>query len=190
MNYLLVYAHPSEDSFNNAVKEKIIERLEISNRKYKVRNLYKMNFQSSFSSDDDEALKNSDVLEDVHREQNYISNSDVLVFIFPIWWFNMPAVLKGYFDRVFSYGFAFKIGSEGPEGLLKGKKALIFSTAGGSEDLFERYGYKDALEKIFDKGTLSACGIETVMHKFFYNVPSVSHREREEMLNEINKIVW
>lgn len=63
-----------------------------------------------------------------------VSWADTIIVIHPIWWWGAPAILKGWVDRVFSHGFAYTYGPKGPEGLLAGKKALVFTSSGSDEN--------------------------------------------------------
>jgi len=118
MNYLIVYAHPNPKSFNHAIKERVEAKLKKEKKKYSVRDLYAMKWNPVLGGADFEVMQGGKTPEDIKAEQNYIKEADVVIFIHPIWWFGMPAVLKGYVDRVFSYGFAYEVGKEGVKGIL------------------------------------------------------------------------
>ena len=100
----------------------------------------------------------------------------------------MPAILKGYIDRVFSYGFAYKADEKGLHGLLSDKKIIIFNTTGGSQEDYELRGYRDALKKTTEIGTLNVCGLKVILHKYFHAVPSVSNEARAKMLEDLKAI--
>lgn len=188
MKYLIVYAHPNPKSFNHAIKEKIESRLKKEGAQYDVRDLYELGFDPVLKGSDFAGFKQGKPSEDIKREQEFIKNADTLMFIHPVWWFGQPAVLKGYIDRVFSFGFAYTADEKGLRGLLNGKKAVILNTTGGSEADYKEKGFKDALGKTMDIGTFGLCGIEVKLHKFFYAVPAVSNDAREKMLQEIDTL--
>ncbi|GAA3319770.1 hypothetical protein GCM10020331_028030 [Ectobacillus funiculus] len=73
---------------------------------------------------------------DIHEEQEHISWADVIITIYPVWWTGLPAMLKGYFDRVLTSGFAYAYGENGPEQLLKGKRGGVFLQ---HKEIQERY---------------------------------------------------
>src|SRR5208283_888803 len=116
MKYLIIYAHPDPGSFNHAVMEIISEELKNNNKDFVLRDLYQINFNPILKTEDLTAIQNGAVLEDVKKEQEHIRSSDILIFIFPIWWSSMPAILKGYIDRVFSLKFAYDITADGAIG--------------------------------------------------------------------------
>ncbi|HNV85808.1 MAG TPA: NAD(P)H-dependent oxidoreductase [Candidatus Omnitrophota bacterium] len=185
MKYLVIYAHPNPRSFNHAVKEVVLSKLRGHAEKFEVRNLYELKFDPVLSAGDFILLQQGKTSPDILKEQAYVKESDVLIFIYPVWWYGMPAILKGYIDRVFSHGFAYRITEKGIEGLLKGKKVVIFNTTGGPEEHFREAGYLDALNKTADAGIFGFCGMEVILHQYLYAVPSISQEQRLEMLREV-----
>ncbi|MEG1585283.1 MAG: NAD(P)H-dependent oxidoreductase, partial [Bacteroidales bacterium] len=101
MEHLIIYAHPNPNSFNHAILETCLNKLTALGASVEVRDLYKINFNPCFSLADLEAKQAGKVLPDVQIEQDYINKAEKITFIAPIWWGLLPAMLKGYFDRVF-----------------------------------------------------------------------------------------
>ncbi|MFA5094784.1 MAG: NAD(P)H-dependent oxidoreductase [Candidatus Omnitrophota bacterium] len=188
MKYLIIYTHPNPKSFNHAIKEKIETKLKNEGNEVEIRDLYALGFDPVLKGADFVAFKAGKTPDDIKREQDHIKSSDTIIFIHPIWWFGQPATLKGYIDRVFSYGFAYISDKGILKGLLTDKKAVIINTTGGTEDDYRNNGYKDALAKTMDIGIFSLCGIKVILHKFFHAVPAVSNDEREKMLLELDSI--
>lgn len=189
MKSLIVYTHPNPESYNHAVLKAVEEELGKSGNTVIVRDLYAGNWDPVLKGVDFQSLAEGKVLPDVEKEQLFIRDAELLVFVSPVWWFSMPAILKGYIDRVFSSGFAFRYTDQGPEGLLKDKKVLIFSTTGGDEKTYAQYGFRDAIGKTQDAGIFGFCGMEVLERKFLYGVPFVSHERRVEMLEEVRRTV-
>lgn len=185
MKAVVLYAHPNSQSFNHAVLTVVREELERVGAELSVRDLYALGFDPVLKGGDLAAVRAGEPLEDVAREQEILSAADLLVVVHPIWWFGMPAVLKGYIDRVFSYGFAYTAGPEGPVGLLQGKKVAVFTSTGGSEDAYRSYGFEKALRTTMDQGIYGFCGMEVVLHQFFFAVPGVTSEQRNAMLDEM-----
>ena len=120
MNILIIYAHPqSPNSFNHAICETIKNSVEQAGHMVKVRDLYALEFNPVLSAVE-LSVKNAPV--EVLIEQNFIHWADMLVFVYPLWWGGMPAIMHGYLDRVFSYGFAYTSGANGSVGLLNNKR--------------------------------------------------------------------
>lgn len=188
MRYLIIYAHPNPKSFNHAIREIVEDKLRKDNGQFDVRDLYEIKFNPVLSGSDFVAFKQGQAPPDIEREQEYVKNADTLIFIYPIWWFGMPAILKGYIDRVFSYGFAYAADEKGLAGLLSDKKVIVFNTTGGSEKDYAQRGYKDALKKTTEIGTLQVCGMKVILHKYFHAVPSITNEARIKMLEDLKGI--
>ncbi|MED1203530.1 NAD(P)H-dependent oxidoreductase [Heyndrickxia acidicola] len=188
MKTLVIYTHPNPASFNAAIKETVVNELTSKGQEVKVRDLYEMNFNPILSGEDFVQFSQNQIPEDIKPEQDAITWADQLVFIYPTWWTNMPALLKGYIDRVFTNGFAFRYSENGAEGLLNGKKAIIFQTTGQPKESLEAYNLISPLQ-ISMQGSLSFTGIETIAHSFFFSVPFVANENRIEMLNEVKEVL-
>lgn len=132
MNVLVVYCHPSKNSFTNIVKDSFIKGLEAAGHTYTISDLYEEGFNPVMSESEyvREGFYNIDmpILPDVLREQNRINASDIIVFIYPDFWTASPAMLEGWFQRVWTYGFAY--GDSPTMKVLD--KALFLITMGGS----------------------------------------------------------
>jgi len=111
--------------------------------------------------------RKGEVTEEVEREQHYISWAQCLTFIYPIWWTGLPAMMKGYIDRVFSYGFAYRYDQGVQKGLLTGKQAVIINTHGKSHEEYRATGMDQALSLTSDTGIYTYCGFEIKQHLFF-----------------------
>jgi NAD(P)H dehydrogenase (quinone) len=131
MNVLIVYAHPSSTSFNAALKNAAIDGLLARGASVKVSDLYEMNFNPVAIMSDVTVPKNEeDVPQDLRIEREKVAWADYIIFQFPMWWTSAPAIVKGWFDRVFAAGFAYGPGIYN-HGNLKGKKAMLSFTTGG-----------------------------------------------------------
>lgn len=119
---------------------------------------------------------------DVARCQKMISESDVLVFIYPIWWSSPPAMLKGFIDRVFTPGFAYKFKGEKMEALLTGKRALVVRTFAGGAEHEQVNGHVST--NFMDKVVLGGCGI-TPNSIDLYSMESVEESTFKHQLFQI-----
>ncbi|WP_170834212.1 NAD(P)H-dependent oxidoreductase [Fictibacillus solisalsi] len=127
MNHLLLYCHPSNHSFNHALLDVYSEELEKKGHSVIVRNLYDLAFNPILTEREYENSLEGQYEADVLNEQKYIAWCDCITLIYPVWWGGMPALLKGYIDRVFTYGFAYELDGEDPIPRLKGKQLLRFA---------------------------------------------------------------
>ncbi len=101
----------------------------------------------------------------------------------------MPAMLKGYIDRVFSLKFAYDITEDGVIGLLKGKKTFIVTTTGASKEEYEKMGAFKMMKMAMDMAIFEFSGMKVIGHKYFSAVPYVSQQDRKKMLKELRLLV-
>lgn len=185
MNHLVIYAHPNPASFNHAIMETTVNTLEAKGHKVDVRDLYALKFQPVLTGEDIVGFKENNITPDIQKEQEFVTKADTIILIYPIWWAGLPAIIKGYIDRVFAYGFAYRYGEEGVISLLKGKKGIVINTQGSPTDYYDQIGMTESLRKTSDTGIFSFVGIEPVEHLFFGAVPAVDDAARKEMLGSV-----
>jgi NAD(P)H dehydrogenase (quinone) len=188
MDFLIIYAHPNPKSFNHAIKETIEEKIKEKGKSFETRDLYSLNFDPVMKPADFIAIQKGEYLPDVKKEQDLIKEAKTVIFVHPIWWYSMPSILKGYIDRVFSYGFAYVQTEEGIKPLLTDKKVIIFNTLGETKDQCEGTGICQCLHKTIG-GTFEFCGMEVLRHEMFFAVPYVSDEKRKEYLKEVEKVM-
>ena len=185
MKYLVVYSHPNKASFNNAIKETVIETLEKNGHEIKVRDLYENNFNPVLSASDFETFLSGGTPDDIKAEQEYIKWAEKIIFISPIWCASFPAILKGYIDKIFSYGFAYLYDENGPVPLLTDKEGIFISTMGAPNEFYKEAGFLDSFDKTQDIGILNFTGIKSGEHIFFGAVPTTTDEARKEYLEEV-----
>lgn len=183
MNILIISAHPSEKSFNNAIINSIIEGSLESGHSCIVRDLYNIDFNPVLTAKEISDSYSGDFAQDVIIEQQYIHEADLCVWVYPLWWGGMPAIMKGYIDRVFSYGFAYKTSESLSVGLLGNKRNIVINTIGASEIVYVRNGMLNAIETISNPGIFNFCG--SSVEKFFHitDIYKISDAERRSILN-------
>ncbi|MDR5753235.1 MULTISPECIES: NAD(P)H-dependent oxidoreductase [unclassified Caballeronia] len=172
MNIHLVYAHPEPRSLNGSLRNFSIKRLEDAGHVVQVSDLYAMNWKASLDANDtrvaprdlrfDPSLDSKHAFEhglqseDIAREQEKLRWADTLILQFPLWWFSMPAILKGWVERVYACGFAYGVGEHSDarwgdrygEGTLAGKRAMLVVTAGGWESHYSARGINGPIDDI------------------------------------------
>lgn len=189
MKHLIVYAHPNPQSFCKGIVDRAYKKSVDMGNETKVRDLYSIGFNPVLSPSDFESFGRGEIPKDIKEEQDLISWADAITFVYPIWWADKPAILKGYIDRVFSYGFAYRYGETGAEGLLKGKKVTIINTSGSSNSDYEKSGMHDCIKKISSKGTFEFCGMKVDNHVFFGEVPRVDDDTRAGYLEGVDQAI-
>ncbi|WP_061958124.1 NAD(P)H-dependent oxidoreductase [Cupriavidus pauculus] len=172
MNVLIVYAHPEPTSLNGSLKDFAVRRLEAAGHQVQVSDLYGMQWKASLdaadtlaprsdapfhpSLDSKHAFENGLQAPAIAREQEKLRWADALVLQFPLWWFSMPAILKGWVERVYAYGFAYGVGEHSDvrwgnrygEGTLAGKRAMLVVTTGGWESHYGPRGINGPIDDI------------------------------------------
>ena len=147
MKALIVYCHPSEDSFTRHVRDAFIRGITDAGNEYILSDLYAMDFRTDMSEKEylrDANYRNTnDLAEDVVAEQEKINAADAIVLIYPVFWTEAPAKLVGWIDRVWSYGFAY-----GEKRMKTLDKALILCTAGNTMERLEKFGLLDSMKKV------------------------------------------
>jgi NAD(P)H dehydrogenase (quinone) len=203
-NILIIHAHPEAQSFCSSLKNTAEAYFKAQYQSVEVRDLYGMNFNPVGSKNDFSSIQNPDFFkyqieqvhafqnglfaEDVKAEMEAFEKADVLIFNFPIWWFGLPAILKGWVDRVFAMGFAYGAGKGVYDnGAFKNKKALCCITTGGPEQAYGSEGKNGDLETI----------LYPIQHGIFYFVgmqalpPFVSfspaRKSKEELEQELER---
>ena len=147
MKIFIVYTHPSEDSFTRHVRDSFIKGVEFAGHSYILSDLYQMGFNSDISEAEyfREFNYREDIplSDDVIAEQAKINSSDAIAFIYPIFWTEAPAKLVGWFDRVWTYGFAY-----GDRKMKQLEKALVICIAGNTFQHLKEYGHYDAMKTV------------------------------------------
>lgn len=167
MNILVVLANPKETCFTRDVCATFCSEAHARGHEIVLRDLYAMNFNPVASAADITGNLRGTVAQDVALEQEYVRRSDVIALIHPIWWIDRPAILKGYIDRVFALGFAYGYGPKGTRGSLSGKRGVLITSSGSTQEHFNESGKMKAVEVAQDLGTMEFCDIEMLGHLHF-----------------------
>ncbi|HSC00201.1 MAG TPA: NAD(P)H-dependent oxidoreductase [Burkholderiaceae bacterium] len=181
MNVLLVLAHPEPRSFNGALRDAALVALQAAGHRVEQSDLYATGWQPVLGPAEFGEAGNGEPFNaqqaqrravaagsqsaDVVAEQAKLQRADLLLLIFPIWWFGMPAILKGWIDRVLALDVAYGGGRWFDQGVYRGKRALICTTTGARADRFSESGLFGPLDWVLHPlrvGTLNFCGFETL----------------------------
>lgn len=186
---LIVYAHPSLGSFNAAVRDVAMEELREQGFRVLVSDLYAMKFKAHATQDDITGdLKNSELFqygdetmhawmegrlsEDIVAEQRKVEEAELIIFQFPLYWFSVPAIMKGWMDRVLTQGFAFSLERMYDTGIFKDKKAMLSFTTGATQTMFRPDGINGDINVTLwplQNGTLHFCGFQILAPQIFWS---------------------
>jgi NAD(P)H dehydrogenase (quinone) len=172
MNVFIVHAHPEPRSLNGALKSFMLEHLQRSGHAVQVSDLYAMSWKPQLDAGDfpdrppgtrlDPALDSQRAYErgtqsaDIADEQAKLRWADAVLLQFPLWWFSVPAILKGWVERVFAHGFAYGVGEHSDrrwgdrygEGVMAGKRAMLVLTTGGWASHYGARGINGPIDEL------------------------------------------
>ncbi|GLU33715.1 NAD(P)H-dependent oxidoreductase [Trinickia caryophylli] len=214
MNVLLVYAHPELRSLNGSLKAFAVDRLQRAGHTVQVSDLYAMNWKATLDAADfpdrpagerfDPSLDSRRAFEggvqsaDVAREQEKLKWADAVLLQFPLWWFTMPAILKGWVDRVYAYGFGYGVGEHSNahwgdrygEGTLAGKRAMLIVTTGGWESHYSARGINGPIDDLLfpiQHGVLHYPGFDVLPPFVVYRTSRVDAARFETISDSLGK---
>ncbi|WP_438998434.1 NAD(P)H-dependent oxidoreductase [Variovorax beijingensis] len=172
MKILLVHAHPEARSLNGSLKQFMLERLAKAGHEVQVSDLYAMQWKATLAADDFthlapdapfdpvtdslRAFEAGSQRKEVAAEQAKLLWADTAIFQFPLWWYTMPAILKGWVDRVYAYGFAYGVGEHSDthwgdrfgQGVMAGKRAMLVVTTGGWASHYSARGINGPMDDL------------------------------------------
>ncbi|MCU1738230.1 MULTISPECIES: NAD(P)H-dependent oxidoreductase [unclassified Pseudomonas] len=199
MNVLIIHAHPEPQSFTAALRDQAVETLQAQGHRVQVSDLYAMHWNPVASAADFSDRDNPDYLvyaleqrlgvktqslaPDIQEELDKLLWADLLILNFPIYWFSVPAILKGWIDRVLVSGVCYGGKRFYDQGGLAGKKALVTVTLGGREHMFGEGAIHGPLEDMLRpllRGTLAYVGLDVLPPFVAWHVPYISAEAREQ----------
>ena len=201
MRVLIVHAHPEPKSFNGAMTDTAVAALAKAGHEVVVSDLYAAGFKAVADRDDfvppadtgyfkvqaeqAAAIIAGTQARDIAAEQEKLLWSEAVVFQFPLWWFSVPAVLKGWFDRVLGSGFAYGGGKWYDKGALTGRRAMLSVTTGAPAPMFESDGINGPMDQILfplNHGVLYFCGFTVLPPFVAYAVARANDDRRAALL--------
>ena len=205
LNVLIVYAHHEPSSFTAAMKNLAIEVLSKQGHNVIVSDLYGVGFNAAAQKWDfvttsgnhfnymleQKHAANLDLAfsPDILGEIEKIKAADMVLFITPIWWFSVPAILKGWFDRVLAMGVTWNSGKIYENGLLRGKQAMLIAAAGGPAEYYQESGRHKAtplqILHPINHGTLAFCGFDVHEPFVALNVLGMGIASRNQTLTDL-----
>lgn len=189
MNHLIIFAHPQQ-SLNQTLLDLVVSTLLNNGHQVTVRDVYALDFSPELSISEKTAIKHGHVPAAIQIEQKLIQQADVLTFIFPIWWTGLPAMLKGYIERVFSEGFAYQINEHGAiENLLLDKKGVMINTHDAPRTFLDANRIVPSHRMTTDTEIFNFIGIEPVERLLFSSMEQAPPDYIHEILKETKETV-
>ncbi len=162
MHVLAVISHPNKASFSHAVLKSFVVGVEEAGLSYDIADLYKEGFSPVLSERDLLQFKGVEMPDDILAYQARVEKADALCLIFPTWWYGMPAMMKGWLDRVWSAGWAYDWKHD-PEGsLLPPRPCTLLIPTGVSEKMESEWRCVEKLTYIYRQGVLGYCGVDPI----------------------------
>lgn len=190
MSTTLLFAHPSRTSFNAAVLDTVERKLAEYNREYTLLDLYADGFQPALDAGEWRGFARGESVDpQVRRYQDALRRSTRLILIFPVWWGSCPAMLKGFFDRVCTAGFAFAYGGTGLVGQLTHiARATLFTTS-NAPTFALKYLMGNIIQHQIIKATLKGVGVGRCDWHHLGNAAKASDARRKAFLAEVERTV-
>ena len=188
MHVYVVFTHPSTQSFTRKVLDEFLQGLQTAGHSSEIGDLYQMNFKTDMDltqynretgTDPDAPLP-----ADVRDEHAKIDAADVLAFIYPVWWSDCPAKLKGWFDRVLTYGYAYTYeGGEHSSSKIAVQKAQVMCPAGHPVDYLEETGIAESMRRVMLNDRLLGVGVKEaqmeILGGMLHNDPDIRKQNLE-----------
>ena len=203
MKVFIVYWHPEPQSFNHAMFSKAQQTFTEMGAEVKISDLYALQFNPVSSRENFQTVKDPEYfkvqLEEMYatEQQGFVAEleaemqklawCDLMVWQFPLWWFGLPAVFKGWVDRVFAMGRAYGGGKIYDKGVFRGKRALLSLTTGGSEATFQPDGFNGDITAVLrpiQRGMLQFVGFDVLEPQIVYGPVRMTKEQREGELEK------
>ena len=203
MHALLVYAHPEPTSFTGALKDAAVRALHRGGHTVEVSDLYAEGFNPvagrhdfttvvdparfHYQSEQGYAHVTGGFAADLVREQQRFLKADLVVWLYPLWWGGVPAILKGWFDRVLAYGFAYADGRRYKTGFFPNKRGLLCLSTGGTRERFSADGVYGEIHQVLwpvQRLMVEYMGMTALEPFVAYGAPRVDQAAREAYLRD------
>lgn len=167
MKHAVIFAHPNQQSFTASVAEAYAKACEALGHRVIRRDLYRIGFDPCLKPEEIPTSPTFRPAPDVVAERELLKNCDVFALIYPLWLNSPPAILKGYLERVFGFGFAYGGDGHSYNPLLKGRKLISFSSSGAPTAWVKQTGAFGAIQNLFDNYFAELCGMTSLQHVHF-----------------------
>ncbi|TDE70169.1 flavodoxin family protein [Streptococcus vicugnae] len=187
MDTLIIYSHPYDKSFNHAILENVEGELMQKEQHFNLVDLYKDHFNPAYTSEELALFKDGGTTDPlVVQYQKFLTNANHVIFIFPIWWNDTPAMIKGFIDKVMKKKFAYEVGKTGVVGHLTHIEKATILTTSTSPTWYLKLFCGNAIKKVFINATLKQLGINHITWQNMGNIDKSTAQDRQNFLNKID----
>ncbi len=191
MKFLIIYGHPDAEGFSSYSLQAIKDVLSQKNANFEIIDLYLINYDPVLKLEELYTVGNKNISPETAQFQQKIKESDIIIFIYPLWWAGMPAIMKGFMDRIFTPGFAFKYRKDKflkfiPDKLLDDKKFIAITSSGGP-----KFVYKLLLDpiKLINKFIIFGIFCSKIKTHQFYKAGRLDEKRKKEINKVIKKLL-
>ncbi|HET9629157.1 MAG TPA: NAD(P)H-dependent oxidoreductase [Novosphingobium sp.] len=207
MKILIVSAHPEPASLTNSVRDVAADQLRADGHEVRMSDLYAMNWKPAHDAADFISLPAGEPVRypfasmiasegrafsrDIVEEQDKVLWADALILAFPLWWFSVPAILKGWIDRVWTAGIGYQIGGDRyGAGRMAGKRAMIMVMVGGGESYFSARGVNGPIDDLLfpiNHGMLFYPGFDVLPPYVLHRTDRMERERFEEIAEDVRE---
>ena len=206
MNIFIVLAHPEPRSFNASMFHLAVNTLQKRGHNVETSELNKMAFPPVSDSrnfthrtdanflniqrEEQFAMQSSGFDPKILNEMEKVKRCDIMIWQFPLWWFGVPAILKGWIDRIFAAGFAYGGGKMYESGKFSGKRAMLSTTTGAGKEAYQTNGFQGNMNKILwpiHHGILEFTGFEVLDPHVVYNPKALNQVQIQEEFRQFER---
>jgi len=190
MRVLVIFAHPLGDSYAATLRDTVVAALEAGGHIVDLCNLYQEDFDPILSAQEWRDYENtSENTRAVSRQVERLRQAEGIIFVFPSWWYGMPAILKGYFDRVWLPGVAFEFGPQAIRPLLMSIRMFGVVTTTGAPEWFTRIYMGNPSRKVLMRG-LARLVVAPRAERFWlalYGMENATDAKRTAFIEQVRK---
>lgn len=191
-NALIVTAHPVANALSHSLAARIADRLREQGTQVEIADLHAEAFTPAMLRSDLEVYHGdaNALPADILREQQRVERADMLVFVFPVYWWSVPGLLKGWFDRVLTLNWAYKVAEDGRiVGNLRDVPVRLVATGGSDLNGFDKHGYSTAMQTQLVEGVFGFCGLKDVTLDILYEADSATPEQVDAFLKKLEEVM-
>lgn len=177
MHLLTLFSHPFTGKYPAAVMDSFHEPFQRLGHTIDVLDLHREGFDPRFTEADHAHFWGGPIPQGITEMHDRVEAADRLAFVFPVYWWSMPALMKGWIERVFTGGWAYQYGQgvsdrgqKPVDSLLRNVPTTLIGIGGSKERTYDKYGYRQAMQTQLDVGIFAYCGVTDVESHLIFDV--------------------